>query len=365
MTVALHHYQIGGHLPFTFIRNSWLMVDFFFVLSGFVISLNYRHKIYSAKSFYQFQYKRWLRLFPLHLVMLFCFLAIESARFIAHKKLNLDSSNPPFATNHFSSFISNLLLLQNWTNPVMTWNMPSWSISAEFYTYALFGFLVLTLKKSKTALNVLSVMLVLGAGITLNRVGMGSDNISGPLRCIYSFFIGVITHSLFDSFQLRGKLFNSYPATFAIALSIIAIIYMGDQYKGWVTGVPILFSITIAAIVSTQPSTWVIEKLSNSKLVYLGTISYGLYMIHAAVWWVINQTLLFAFKLPTTFNEQGEKVLKVQNAYLADSILLIGMTATFILAHISWTRLEKRFSTSGNKGLSPFETGKQCVEKPS
>ena len=140
---------------------------------------------------------------------------------------------------------------------------------------------------------------------------------------------------------------------------------MGDQYKGWVTGVPILFSITIAAIVSTQPSTWVIEKLSNSKLVYLGTISYGLYMIHAAVWWVINQTLLFAFKLPTTLNEQGEKVLKVQNAYLADSILLIGMTATFILAHISWTRLEKRFSTSGNKGQSPFETGKQCVEKPS
>jgi peptidoglycan/LPS O-acetylase OafA/YrhL len=247
----------------------------------------------------------------------------------------------------------------------MTWNMPSWSISAEFYTYALFGLLVLTLKKSKTTLNLLSVMLVLGAGITLNRVGMGSDNISGPLRCIYSFFIGVITHSFFDSFQLRGKLFNSYPAVFVLALSIIAIICLGDQYKGWVTWVPILFSITIATIVSTQPSTFVIEKLSNSKLVYLGTISYGLYMIHAAVWWVINQTLLFALKFPTTFNEQGEKVLKVQNAYLADSILLIGMAATLILAHFSWTRLEKRFSTFGNKALSPFGTTKECVEKPS
>jgi hypothetical protein len=80
---------------------------------------------------------------------------------------------------------------------------------------------------------------------------------------------------------------------------------------------------------------------------------------------VINQTLLFALKFPTTFNEQGEKVLKVQNAYLADSILLIGMAATLILAHFSWTRLEKRFSTFGNKALSPFGTTKECVEKPS
>ena len=46
ISVALFHFQTESFLTNNiFIRNSWLMVDFFFVLSGFVIAYNYQSKI--------------------------------------------------------------------------------------------------------------------------------------------------------------------------------------------------------------------------------------------------------------------------------------------------------------------------------
>ncbi len=45
ISVALFHLSTNSHLELNFVKNAWLMVDFFFVLSGFVISLNYSHDL--------------------------------------------------------------------------------------------------------------------------------------------------------------------------------------------------------------------------------------------------------------------------------------------------------------------------------
>ena len=48
LSVAFYHFDIGSLLTNNaFVKNSWLMVDFFFVLSGFVIALNFQSKIYN------------------------------------------------------------------------------------------------------------------------------------------------------------------------------------------------------------------------------------------------------------------------------------------------------------------------------
>src|SRR5690349_5552566 len=59
-----------------FVDNSDLFVDFFFVLSGFVIAYSYR-EINGGDKLQQFLKKRWLRIYPLHLVMLLIFVVIE------------------------------------------------------------------------------------------------------------------------------------------------------------------------------------------------------------------------------------------------------------------------------------------------
>ena len=89
------------------------MVDFFFVLSGFVISLNYQRRILVFGDLLNFQLRRFLRLYPLHFLMLAVFLGVEIARYYAEATYGLVASNPAFTVNNIESFLHNLLLTQN------------------------------------------------------------------------------------------------------------------------------------------------------------------------------------------------------------------------------------------------------------
>ena len=64
ISVAIHHFYIGSHFNVAFTMYAWLMVDFFFVLSGFVIALNYQDRIKTFENLKAFQFKRFLRLYP-------------------------------------------------------------------------------------------------------------------------------------------------------------------------------------------------------------------------------------------------------------------------------------------------------------
>ena len=59
-----------------FFRNGSLMVDFFFVLSGFLITHSYGGKLRSFTECVRFLFLRIGRLYPLHLAFLLVFLAI-------------------------------------------------------------------------------------------------------------------------------------------------------------------------------------------------------------------------------------------------------------------------------------------------
>jgi len=126
---------------------------FFFVLSGFVIAINYLDKIFTFKDIILFQKKRFLRLYPLHFIMLIIFLFIEITKYIAEAKFGLNASNKPFTTNNLVSFLANIFLIQNYTVSNLTFNTPSWSISAEFYTYFLFALIFFLTEGEKKLLQ--------------------------------------------------------------------------------------------------------------------------------------------------------------------------------------------------------------------
>src|SRR5579872_5807008 len=80
--VALFHLQAYSHLyELSFLRHSFLFVDFFFVLSGFVITANYRARLLSGFSFWHFMLLRLGRLYPLHIALLVAFVALELVRY--------------------------------------------------------------------------------------------------------------------------------------------------------------------------------------------------------------------------------------------------------------------------------------------
>ena len=66
-----------------FVPNSWVLVDFFFVLSGFVIVHAYGGKVSDAPSALTFLVRRFGRLWPLHVFTLAVLILIEFARLAA------------------------------------------------------------------------------------------------------------------------------------------------------------------------------------------------------------------------------------------------------------------------------------------
>jgi len=91
LLIVFYHMPVwhGALYGLKFVRNSYLMVDLFFVLSGFVINLNYGERLTSAKSLGRFQLLRLGRLYPVHLIFLLLFLLLETGKWVAATKYNV------------------------------------------------------------------------------------------------------------------------------------------------------------------------------------------------------------------------------------------------------------------------------------
>lgn len=349
LSVALFHFSVKSHFHNSFVANAWLMVDFFFVLSGFVIALNYQFRIKSFSNFLHFQYKRFLRLYPLHILMLVVFLGIEIAKYIVELQFNMIADNRAFSTNDFISFIANILIIQNWTISDLTWNFPSWSISAEFYTYAIFGIIAIFMKNSRLLISGISLLLVIIAGYILFTEGMSTSNITGPTRCIYSFFIGVFTYNIFHYFELQERIKSSTSSLIFLGISVFFVALEFSSTNHLTIIIPLIFSVTILLVVSTKETAKINIVLSNPYLVYLGTISYGIYMIHSAVWWTFRQVLRFAFQLPAEIDAEGKNTIDFGNVYLADMAVVLGVIIIVLSAHLSYKFIETRYNYKRQK----------------
>ncbi|QFS84820.1 acyltransferase [Roseivivax sp. THAF197b] len=345
ISVALFHFNIDSHINNTFIKNSWLMIDFFFILSGFVIALAYLERIHTAKDLYNFQKRRFLRLYPLHIVMLFVFLGIEIIKYLAQIYLNLDANNRAFSANNTSSFIANLLLIHDWILSEVTWNYPSWSISSEFYTYLIFGASVLFFSNGRRDTNLI-LLFILYASITgyiLYSPNLEPAVLSGPIRCIYSFSIGVLVYYLFKVLHNRVRLGSSIYSG-SLLFMCGALIYSNNKASFNTEAIlPLIFGASILTLVLTDKSTLINKLLENRILVYLGTISYGIYMIHAAIWWFAIQFLRVIFKFPTKEDSAGNVNIEIENYLLADLITVFGIIIIILFSHISYQKIEKRF----------------------
>tara|TARA_B100000780_G_C21097199_1_gene442563 strand:- start:459 stop:1547 length:1089 start_codon:yes stop_codon:yes gene_type:complete len=345
LSVAFSHFNTGGYFNNRFIENAWLMVDFFFVLSGFVIALNYLDKISSWSTLLVFQKKRFLRLYPLHLIILFVFLVFEIAKYIAQVKFGLIANYPAFTVNNFTSFLANIFLVHNWVIPQLTYNYPSWSISSEFYTYAIFAILILFTKNNIKIISLILLINIFLCAFLLDIYGFGTDNIQGPLRCLYSFSIGVIVYNLYKLLKNKYLLSNSLISFTIISIVVLIVINYGTTDFEYIELIPLSFGLIILSLVLTKKNTFINQTLSKNWLVYLGTISYGIYMIQAAFWWLLQQSLKFIFKLPTTINQEGRITLIFDNMFISNFISLAGITIIILLAHLSYHFIEKKLNS--------------------
>jgi peptidoglycan/LPS O-acetylase OafA/YrhL len=256
--------------------QGYLAVDLFFILSGFVITLNYRKKFesWSWKTNLHFYGARLGRIYPLHLVMMVLFLANPLA-------IHLFSSEGSLEGRYeFSYYFLSLLLIQNWGfTSGLAWNIPAWSISTEWFAYLVFPFSVAVLLRGMhgvAALRSVLVLLLVVLGLISHLTGgLGSEiERFGLWRCVIEFQIGVVLCLLRE--RLRGSGTNGSDLAVGLAVALFAayaLLPIADYLL-----IPTALTLFIYGL--TDPNNFAARHLHIPALIWIGEISYSTYLVH-------------------------------------------------------------------------------------
>ena len=287
LMVCLHHYNYrkSGTLFYDIVAKGDWGVIVFFVLSGFVLAYVYQDwfKLGLHKSdFTHFIRLRLARVYPLHLIMLLLW-----GLLILCGRIAITENDSPY------TFILNLTLTHAWGfTPSLSWNLPSWSISSEFFCYLLFPLLIV-LVRSKTIYLLLFVMVLLliepfyHPYVYLLKFLMTSLHLKFVVHqfeygvslvdwfCTFSF--GVLTFCLVD----RRSVGRVIPEVlFVCGGGIFLYLFSINLSDNDIIRVVITLASAsiIAAVYYDSRLADII--LGNAFAVFLGFISYALYLSH-------------------------------------------------------------------------------------
>lgn len=285
LLVALHHFPAHGFIySLPLVRNAWLLVDFFFVLSGFVIAFAYGERLSTATQIKSFALRRFLRLWPLHVAVLGGFVVLELIGF-ARTGAIFTGGRSLYALS------TNLLLIQALGfHPGLTWNTPSWSISTEFWTYLIFAGVCFSLPRLRAAASILLIALSVAILVFVSRFGMRETFDWAIARCVFGFFTGVLTHEIWSRGWL--KRFGGSGAEIGAVLFALAYLFFipGNRVLEYLA--PPVFACLVLAFANGRGL--VSEAMDKRPVNALGRWSYSIYMVHMLVLAIIASALNIA-----------------------------------------------------------------------
>jgi peptidoglycan/LPS O-acetylase OafA/YrhL len=275
MVVMFHFHGYSPIYSLGIVRNSYLFVDFFFVLSGFVIALNYSSRLDSWPGVKRFLILRVGRVYPLHLFMLLCFIAYEALRYAAGNANDGAFAGP----NRPAAVFTNLFLLQSLNvHDSLTWNGPSWSISTELWTYVAFALLSawLGMRNWMLALAAVAGPLLL---FHLSHTGMDTTYDYGFIRCLFGFALGVACFRIHSLAPHRAQ-----PNLAAMTLLECAIVAAVIAYVSAAGTSPISFLapfVFAGAVLVFAIEGGLVSRLFRFRVLkWLGMLSYSIYLTH-------------------------------------------------------------------------------------
>lgn len=254
------------------LAKGYLAVDLFFVLSGFVIWLNYAQPIANRKAgaVGLFLWRRIARVWPLHVVLL--------AAFVGFAML-LRLTGRGTADYPFAELPLHVLMIQNWGfTDALTWNDPAWSISTEFAAYLAFPALVLVAARVPRLPSgaLLGLAGALSGAIWAVFAANGQTSLGADIphlglwRCLAGFMLGCVACALWQ--RGTGSAWVWAGGAFGWLL--------GGVLLGWpeTAIVPSLaFTLLLAlALSDNRLSCW----LGRGAVLWLGEISYSTYLAH-------------------------------------------------------------------------------------
>lgn len=295
-------------------KEGFLGVSFFFILSGFVLSLNYA-KITKAdiKKFYLY---RLARIYPVYLLTLLLSVFI------------VQGSLYKFIIQIFGiqSFFPNQEIY-------FSYNAPSWSISDEFFFYLLFPLVISLFRKINfTSKTIITTLLCISVVIITNYIPTEKQHYYiyiSPITRFVDFVIGIYLFYLCDLIKSKNYIKKNYMLfeiltliifiTFFYFHEIINLSYRYSSYY-WIPMSLIILSASSEYYIKNYRPLIINKLLSHKIFVHLGEISFCFYMIHYLVILIIE---------------------KYFNMYNNTILIFLTLTISLILSSIFYRFVEK------------------------
>jgi peptidoglycan/LPS O-acetylase OafA/YrhL len=239
-------------------------VAFFFLLSGFVLSMGYGSKIdNNTFSFYGFIKRRLIKVYPLHLLCLLLFLII-------------------FRPDITIRLLFNTLLLQSWIpddSYYFSYNGVSWFLSSILFCYFLFPFAYRNTNK-RTLFFIVVYYII--AYIVIPYKMVNELLYVSPFIRFVDFYLGIILYKIYKNRKGITSNASLIELLLVILLSIALIVYPYTDEK--FRNAPLYWFILLPIIyVFTQQQGVVSRCLQYRVLQWLGSLSMPIFMLHPIV----------------------------------------------------------------------------------
>ena len=372
LTVIFHVNLMNyGSLHLPLLDKMYLMVDFFFILSGFIMMHvygNWFSDSVSGDNFKKFTIARFARVYPLHFFTLMYTILL----FSVSGALNIPKVPVFQIQNSGFSILTNLLLLQSMNmHTWFTWVHASWSISTEWWMYMLFPFLVVPFSKLKST-GEAAVAFLCFAGylaITFWIVPLVTNppeipfvhidpatltiNVAyqyGFLRCMFGFILGMMMYKGYIKNWGRNFLSNGY----AIVLAVIGLLVC------FYFEVPDIFSVSFLPFIllSGAYGSGSINKVLNTKILQkIGDWSFSIYLVHQPLMFTIGNIMAFINPVNPSTAPAGPP--QPPPALIGWAICIAIIALTLFVSYLTYNFIEKPMRYRINR--KPVPTNQENV----
>jgi len=290
------------------VARGYLWVEFFFALSGFVLTYVYARRwraMWQPRGYFGFLRARLSRLYPLHLTVLLVMLAMVIVlRALAAQGGYLsiyDEQWHPIVTT--KTFIANLLLVQAWNIfPYLSWNGASWFVSVEFLLCLLFPlYLVLARYGWRIA-----VLMVVAGTVTLAllahpRYGLDLTFHNGIYRGMAAFGMGVgfaVLHA--KARELGAAGLPDYAFSLAQAFVLACLLY-ALYNTGWShtpRDIDTALAVIALVFVLSFDRGFLAKALAIPPMLVLGEWSYAIYIGQTPLLQLLRHAQLHLYPAP-------------------------------------------------------------------
>lgn len=314
------------------LANGYLWVDFFFLLSGFIICHVYGTRLAGDSrrdELWPYVKARFARLYPLHLFTLLLMIVLWYSAVALDPTLG--SSIPEGLSMSPSAIpVHALMLNAHGLTRDLSWNMPSWSIGAEWWTYLGAILLVPVLHLRGVPRAWIAMVFGIAGLAVMEQVHPARDlDISfdyGWLRCIFGFTAGMGVYQLYRAGS--GARFLRTDGAF-VAVTLLTILLLHASPVDAVI-IPAFILLLLAAAYNDGTAKRV---LSSRPMLFLGDTSYSIYMVQIICLFLVWAGILMLAPLDASGNYDAPYPIRL-------AVLAVTMALTLGMAALTYRFVE-------------------------